>query len=556
MSYGIGEPLSLAEPQEVDIKQSNSLKKYLEDRGLYESEDESSLREEVLGRLDRVIKDWVREASALQGVAEPLLSEVNARIQTFGSYRLGVHGPGADIDTLCVGPRHITREDFFGLLYQKFQVMSEVTELHAVPDAFTPVIKMRFKGISIDLLYARMLLTNIPEDMDLANTATLRNVDRADEQTVRSLNGCRVTDQILRLVPNIEHFRTVLRALKLWAKARGVYSNVMGFLGGVNWAILVARICQLYPKAVPAMLLSRFFKIYAIWKWPQPIMLQEIEEDATLGLRVWDARRNPGDRMHLMPIITPAYPSMNSSYNVTESTLQLMTEQFRQADGICAEVLYNPSKSVDWSRLFQPFPFFEKYKHYVEVQVAADSEENHVKWEGWVQSRLRYLIGIFQMHSYGCLLLHPWPFELSDGTPHTSFFFLGMQKKKLPPGAPNLQNFDLRMAATEFKAKVNAYTGHTEDMRIEMKHLAAKNLPAFVLPEKPTLSGKAGGKRKAGGAAAEGKRAKAGKGPAANGSNGAANGAGNPARSEPVPIVRNQFQELAGDVGADELEAV
>lgn len=67
--------------------------------------------------------------------------------------------------------------------------------------------------------------------------------------------------------PNQENFKSTLRLIKVWAKNRGISSNQMGYLGGISWAILVAKICQLFPNHYPNKLLSEFFQIFSIWDW-------------------------------------------------------------------------------------------------------------------------------------------------------------------------------------------------------------------------------------------------------------------------------------------------
>ncbi|CAK7349665.1 unnamed protein product [Dovyalis caffra] len=471
---GITEPISLGGPTEYDVMKTRELEKFLQDAGLYESQEEAVSREEVLGRLDQIVKNWVKVISRAKGLNEQLVQEGNAKIFTFGSYRLGVHGPGADIDTLCVGPRHATREeDFFGELYRMLSEMPEVTELHPVPDAHVPVMKFKFKGVSIDLLYAKLSLWVIPEDLDVSQDSILHN---ADEQTVRSLNGCRVTDQILRLVPNIHHFRTTLRCMKFWAKRRGVYSNVSGFLGGINWALLVARICQLFPNALPNMLVSRFFRVYTQWRWPNPVMLCAIEE-GSLGLPIWDPRRNPKDRYHLMPIITPAYPSMNSSYNVSSSTLRIMTGEFQRGNEICEAM---EASKAEWDTLFEPFSFFEAYKNYLQIDISAENEDDLRQWKGWVESRLRQLTLKIERHTYNMLQCHPHPGKFSDeSTPLRCSYFMGLQRKQGVP-ANDGEQFDIRITVEEFKRTVNMYTLWKPGMEIRVTHVKRRNIPNFV----------------------------------------------------------------------------
>ena len=446
--------ISNEESTKEDEQESKEIESILRnDYKLYESREESRQREEVLAKLNKLIKNFIYKVALKKNVPEDVAKNIGGKIFTFGSYRLGVHGPGADIDVLCVAPRHVDRsEDFFGELLQILKSEKDITEIHDVKDAYVPVIKMKYSGIQIDLLFARLSFKSIDEKMDsLTDNSILKNCDK---ESILSLNGCRVTDQILSLVPNKENFRLTLRAMKLWARKRGMYSNVMGYLGGVSWAILVAKICQMFPKLKPNKLIKKFFEVYSNWDWStEPVLLNEIKKEVgfNCAIPVW-----PNDSAKsLISIITPAFPAMNSTYNVSETTKRVLLKEFeffKEFSNLISNSNYNinnensmNNKNMNvnnnsvinrnvnefkftWKDFFNEIDFFSYYSCYLQIDIVSRNEEDHKKWQGFVESRLRFLIKFLEEIKQ--IKVHPHPKEHSfvdNQFEYDSTYFFGLE---------------------------------------------------------------------------------------------------------------------------------
>lgn len=172
------------------------------------------------------------------------------------------------------------------------------------------------------------------------------------------------------------------------ASERGTYGNIVGFPGGVAWAMLVARTCQLYPNATGAVIVDKFFRIIGKWRWPDPVQLNNIE---TGSLRTWNPSIYRGDQGHLMPIITPAYPAMCATHNITTSTKTVILREMERGGQISDKIFFG---QLEWKDLFERQTYFTKdYKYYLSVVATARAKEAQHLWSGLVESKVRTLVG-------------------------------------------------------------------------------------------------------------------------------------------------------------------
>lgn len=386
------EPVATREPTAKELDLDKTLQAYIKgnDKMKLESDEEMIRRDAVLAEVKNIFSKWIQYVSMqVLHMPEDEAEDAGGELFISGSHRLGVRDIGADIDTVCVAPNFCTRDHFFTYLKDMFLHHPDVTDLSSVEDAFVPIITFDFRGVNIDLLFARLSENIIPKDIDILDDKILVGLDEATE---KSINGPRVTNMIFKLVgeKSFPNFLVVLRLVRFWAKKRGIYGNKLGYLGGINCNILVAFVCQLYPNYCPSVLLFQFFKRYSEWQWPEPIMLNNIQltiPNIPLSSQkeVWT---QTGKQNEVMPIITPAYPAMNSSYSVSPHSMEVMTQEIKRGYEIITSVIKNKGKG--WGRIFEPSDFFIKYSHYLACHIVGTGDNSESRsWIGFVESRIR-----------------------------------------------------------------------------------------------------------------------------------------------------------------------
>ena len=463
-------------PRPEDSVTSKELKQVLRDMGNYENEEESRKRQIVLGHLSEIFKDWCYHRILKQpGMEEEMARAAGGKIFTFGSYRLGVHGTGSDLDVLCVSPRFLTRPDFESSFFETLKKQPQISKITSVFTAKVPLIKIVFDGVSIDLLFASLPSYGTVGD-ELRDLQDDRVLENCDEPTIFSLNGCRNTDMTLELVPNRERFKTTLRAIRVWSKRRGVYSNVMGFPGGAAWSTLVAKVCKMYPNQKPSQLVQKFFKVYDIWDWTQPVCLKPVD------FKNVQTKIKNGIEKAVMVVMTPANPSFNSTSNVTPASHRVIKEEIHLAYKVTTDIL---NGTASWMDLFEDVDFFQQFNHFIAVEILAKTPAEFERWQGSVMSRIRVLIydELEKLKPSPQVRILPREFPLTDPQwPDSGTYYVGLKFLKQKNPDPS-RRVDLRIPVSNFIVHTlrelrEADSKHLSDIRI--KYLVRANLPPEV----------------------------------------------------------------------------
>lgn len=429
---------------------------------LMESEEDKKNKENALIKINDILRSWMDRVNESLNIkvndTNPNTSTNYARLLCYGSYKLGVSSPHGDIDALVLSPSYVDRDKhFFGILFELLTQYSKnnenIKDLTSInyEHSITPLITMEFYGVNVDLIFAKVdnisVLDGFVNQSGLSERPSLYDdtlLKAMDDKMKRSYNGFRNAEMILdSIIPEtmrneteraskmIDNYRMLLRCIKVLAKANGISENKVGYLGGIAYAILCAKIFQLFPNYNFCHLIERFLYVYGyVWNWDKWWIRIVEERDSPQTTKYVNTEDEPKGfqqntdflypkkfKPRCMNIITPAWPQMNSAYNVTFSTRDVILKVFQQKHEIILTKLAVDQISNEhyylneaWKTFFKKFEFFKEHNQYIEFILVGTTQEQFLKWRGFIEAKIRLFIEKMEsLMSYFDFELQIWP---------------------------------------------------------------------------------------------------------------------------------------------------
>jgi poly(A) polymerase len=261
---------------------------------------------------------------------------VAASLHLLGSARLGVASSDSDLDLVCLIPDYLPGETFLDRVADCLTGLADRSQV--VLNAKFPLLRLEFEGISLDLLYTQVEVIDRWETLNLVDL-------KPQIKDPKSIMGCWEADLLVDLVKQyvpIDRFQLLLKAIRAWAKVRGLYGNAWGFLGGFSWSLLCAYTCIDYrgtDRSVEA-LFAHFFDLLSHHNHRKVIALTDVGKKYIAKL--------PQD---LFPIVSSIAPCKNTARNITRSTDRILQDEFVRGAEIIAKILAGKDS---WLSLYEP----------------------------------------------------------------------------------------------------------------------------------------------------------------------------------------------------------
>jgi poly(A) polymerase len=92
--WGITPPVSTELPTNEEITLNDALMLELKRQGNFESNEDTEKRKRTIDHFQRVTEAFVKHVAQKRGFAPSVIENAGGKVATYGSYRLGVYGPG------------------------------------------------------------------------------------------------------------------------------------------------------------------------------------------------------------------------------------------------------------------------------------------------------------------------------------------------------------------------------------------------------------------------------------------------------------------------------